>query len=65
VGWGEVADEFGELLKKNVKDPELREWIVPGFSTTTETDRIVGSVMMMGKSCLFPCAGPPPVLTWR
>jgi len=65
VGWGQVAEEFGELLEKNVKDPELREWIVPGFSTTTETDRIVGSVIMMATlkkyfsyTCCFLCGIP-------
>ncbi|KAI5843618.1 hypothetical protein BZA05DRAFT_410770 [Tricharina praecox] len=47
VDWGDIAGQFGGLLEKNVKDPELREWIVPGFSTTTETDRIVGAVVMM------------------
>lgn len=48
MDWGDIAGQFGGLLEKNVKDPELREWIVPGFSTTTETDRIVGAVVMMG-----------------
>ncbi|SPJ78284.1 uncharacterized protein FTOL_06673 [Fusarium torulosum] len=39
-----MADE----ISKNIKDPELRKWILPSFSTTTETDRVVGSVLFMG-----------------
>ncbi|KAM0208428.1 hypothetical protein ACHAPQ_010325 [Fusarium lateritium] len=37
-----------EEISKNVKDPELRDWILPSFSTTTESDRVVGSVLFMG-----------------
>ncbi|CAM6084376.1 unnamed protein product [Calypogeia fissa] len=38
---------MGHLIQENVKDPELRDWIMPRFSTTTDNDRIVSSVMMM------------------
>ena len=39
---------MGRLLEKNIVDPELREWIIPDFSTTTRDDRVVASVLMMG-----------------
>ena len=39
---------MNDMIAKNIVDPELREWILPSFSTTTETDRIVAAVMMMG-----------------
>lgn len=42
------AEEMGRLLEKNVVDPELREWILPDFSTTTGGDGVVASVIMMG-----------------
>jgi hypothetical protein len=48
----QIHDVFAKLLadeiSKNIKDPELRKWILPSFSTTTETDRVVGSVLFMG-----------------
>lgn len=35
-------------IQENVLDPDLRAWVAPEFSTTTEDDRVVSSVMMMG-----------------
>jgi hypothetical protein len=36
-----------KLLKENVKDPEICDWILPAFSTTTNDDIIVGSIVLM------------------
>lgn len=36
-----------QLIAENVKDPSLREWIIPSFTTTTELDRAVAAIMMM------------------
>ncbi|CAM6084378.1 unnamed protein product [Calypogeia fissa] len=47
VHFGRFAKYMGHLIQENVKDPELREWIIPKFSTTTDNDRIVSSIMMM------------------
>ncbi|KAJ7064203.1 hypothetical protein C8F01DRAFT_1367552 [Mycena amicta] len=50
---GEVADlrglskQMGDLLQKNALDPDLRSWIVPDFSTTTQCDLTVGSLLML------------------
>jgi len=38
---------MGELLKKNVKDPKLCEWIQAEFSTTTDVDRAIYAIEMM------------------
>ncbi|KAE8167930.1 hypothetical protein BDV40DRAFT_252127 [Aspergillus tamarii] len=35
------------LIEKEVVDPELRTWIMPTFSTTTESDRVVAAILMM------------------
>jgi len=43
-----LAPAFAKELSKHVTDVGLRQWTVPEFSTTTETDRIVGSVILMG-----------------
>lgn len=45
---GSLAREMSYLLEKNVVDPELREWIMPAFTTTTKTDEVVASILMMG-----------------
>ncbi|CAM6084373.1 unnamed protein product [Calypogeia fissa] len=47
VHFGRFAKYMGHLIQENVKDPELRDWIIPKFSTTTDNDRIVSSIMMM------------------
>jgi hypothetical protein len=36
------------LLDDNIKDPGLRDWIMPNFTTTTDTDRLSASITMMG-----------------
>ncbi len=46
--YGKLAFDMGKIIQKNVIDPELREWMMPAFTTTTKTDEVVASVMMMG-----------------
>ncbi|KAF2466284.1 uncharacterized protein BDR25DRAFT_306133 [Lindgomyces ingoldianus] len=36
------------LIAANIKDPALREWIMPSFSTTTNTDKVTAAIIMMG-----------------
>lgn len=48
VDFGALARRMTELMSANVVDPELRPWIMPAFSTTTETDKVVASIVMMG-----------------
>ncbi|KAF5529803.1 DUF4419 domain-containing protein [Fusarium mexicanum] len=45
---GAMAQRLAGLVSKNVKDPELGDWVMPSFSTTTDTDRVVASVLFMG-----------------
>ncbi|KAJ4994164.1 hypothetical protein SVAN01_00641 [Stagonosporopsis vannaccii] len=48
VDFGELAEHMTSLIQKNVKDPDLQSWIMPDFSTTTDSDRAVAAVLMMG-----------------
>ncbi|EFC48242.1 predicted protein [Naegleria gruberi] len=34
-------------IAQNIKDPSVREWVMPDFTTTTENDRMVGAVVLM------------------
>ncbi|KAF5569137.1 hypothetical protein FPANT_13975 [Fusarium pseudoanthophilum] len=45
---GNLAQRMTLAIEKDIKDPSFREWILPSFSTTTENDRVVGSVLLMG-----------------
>jgi len=42
-----LARMMEEEIAKNIKDPSVRSWVVPNFSTTTQTDRVVGAVVLM------------------
>ncbi|KAK2782759.1 hypothetical protein FQN53_009620 [Emmonsiellopsis sp. PD_33] len=42
------ALEMPGLIAENIKDPALKEWIMPSFTTTTTTDKVVASIVMMG-----------------
>lgn len=48
VDFGAFALAMADLLAVNVKDPALRDWVMPDFSTTTDEDRAVGGVLFMG-----------------
>lgn len=48
VDFGIFAQKMSLLIEENVVDPELREWIMPAFSTTTKHDVVVASVLLMG-----------------
>ncbi|KAJ5624392.1 hypothetical protein N7510_000701 [Penicillium lagena] len=48
VDVGQLAVQLTGLIQQNVVDPELRDWIMPSFSTTTTTDEVVAAVIMMG-----------------
>ncbi|KAB2568876.1 hypothetical protein BFW01_g2975 [Lasiodiplodia theobromae] len=48
VDFGALAQCMTHLIAKNVVDPDLRTWVMPAFSTTTEEDRVVGSILFMG-----------------
>ncbi|KAF5713780.1 hypothetical protein FMUND_7759 [Fusarium mundagurra] len=46
--YGKLSQRMMLEIEKNIKDPSFREWVLPSFSTTTDNDRIVGSVLLMG-----------------
>lgn len=39
---------LNELIVQVIKDPKLLEWAMPSFSTTTDTDRAVATVLLLG-----------------
>ncbi|KAK2811775.1 hypothetical protein FQN50_001813 [Emmonsiellopsis sp. PD_5] len=42
------ALEMPGLVAEHIKDPALMEWFMPSFTTTTPTDKVVASIVMMG-----------------
>ncbi|PHH76827.1 hypothetical protein CDD82_3789 [Ophiocordyceps australis] len=46
--WQRVVDAFRGEIQSRVKTPWLRDWITPGFSTSTANDNTTASVLMMG-----------------
>jgi hypothetical protein len=46
VDFGALARQMGDIVDKNVVDPALRDWIVPAFTTTTDTDRTASAVLV-------------------
>lgn len=44
-------DQFTQLMSDqiaaNIKDPSIRDWVIPAFTTSTNTDRTVFSVILM------------------
>ena len=45
-----MARKISLLLQREVGVPELKEWIMPNFTTTQPTDEIVASILIMGVS---------------
>lgn len=48
VDIGDLAVQLTKEMEKFIVDPELRDWIMPSFTTTTDTDTVTASVLMMG-----------------
>lgn len=48
VDFGHLSQRMTHLIQENVKDPDLRTWIMPNWTTTTYDDVTVASVLMMG-----------------
>ncbi|KAK0705603.1 hypothetical protein B0H67DRAFT_546721 [Lasiosphaeris hirsuta] len=46
--YASFANQMAAEIAKNVNDPDLVPWIMPDFSTTTDTDRVAASVLLMG-----------------
>ncbi|KAF9197046.1 hypothetical protein BGZ49_002635 [Haplosporangium sp. Z 27] len=47
VDFGKMAQDMTKEIESNIVDPSLRAWILPKFTTTTDNDTIVSSVIMM------------------
>lgn len=48
IDMGSFAYKMGVLLSKNLVDKELRNWVMPSFSTTTLEDTVITFIIMMG-----------------
>ncbi|KAF4618851.1 hypothetical protein D9613_009769 [Agrocybe pediades] len=47
VDFGNIAQQMTFLLDENVVDKDLKDWILPNFSTTIDSDTVTCAVMMM------------------
>lgn len=63
--YGAFVQAITKEMVNHVKDPILRDWVLPSFSTTTDVDRAVGSVLLMGAmqqyfsyTCMLTCGLP-------
>lgn len=45
--FGNMAAQMSRLMEENIVDPDLRSWIMPRFTTSTDVDNVVYSVTMM------------------
>ncbi|KAH0437140.1 hypothetical protein CcaCcLH18_04008 [Colletotrichum camelliae] len=48
IDFASLAESFSEMISSNVKDDELHDWIMPSFTTTSDNDRVVASILFMG-----------------
>ncbi|KAI0859949.1 hypothetical protein F4860DRAFT_481235 [Xylaria cubensis] len=46
--FGSIAIMMTKEMEKHIVDPELRQWIMPNFSTTEHKDMVTAAVLMMG-----------------
>lgn len=48
VDFGQIAQHMTSLMETHLNGPELLPWIMPDFTTTTEDDEVVASILMTG-----------------
>ena len=65
IDYGDFAEQICNLLEENIIDKKFREWLMPNFTTTTDNDHVVASVLMMstvqkyfGYECELMCGLP-------
>ncbi|KAG8669407.1 hypothetical protein FPOAC1_008802 [Fusarium poae] len=46
--WDDMVVSFGDEIDKRVKTEWLKDWIMPGFSTSTPKDDVTAAALMMG-----------------
>jgi hypothetical protein len=42
----QLCMDMTEQIAKNIKDPTVREWVIPEFSTTTPNEKLVGAIVL-------------------
>ncbi|KAI9353736.1 hypothetical protein BDR26DRAFT_849125 [Obelidium mucronatum] len=47
LDYGDLSNQMAKLMREHITDPVVCDWVAPNFSTTTDNDRIVGSVVLM------------------
>jgi len=47
ANYDKLSIDMANKISENIKDTNIRDWIIPNFSTTTSTDRVVGSIVLM------------------
>lgn len=47
ANYGDLSKRMTDEIQKKLKDPTIKDWIIPSFSTTTDNDVISASVVMM------------------
>jgi hypothetical protein len=47
VDWGLFSYKMSSILSENIKDPSLRDWALPTFTTTTKADQAAASILML------------------
>lgn len=47
LNFEQLAQIMATFISQSIVDDELREWIIPSFSTTTDNDRSVAAIVMI------------------
>lgn len=47
ANYPDLCKRITEEIASNIKDPSIKDWSIPNFSTTTPTDKVVGAVILM------------------
>lgn len=48
LDFAKFAKEMSCAIEDHILDKRLREWIMPAFSTTTDNDKVIASIVFMG-----------------
>lgn len=48
LDWRHFACDMADEMEDHIVDPQLAEWVIPIFSTTTDHDEMVASIVFMG-----------------
>lgn len=53
ANYANLCNKMQSKIAESIKDPSVRDWVLPAFTTTTDKDKVVGAIALMASMQSF------------